>query len=295
MIPEEVMQQLRYIEIYVHRAIKNSHIGDHRSHICGHGFDFREHKRYQQGDDYRQIDWNVTARMGYPYIKRRFEEKEINAIVVADLSKSMEFTTEYLTKKDLLMQITATLAFSASRDNISIGFLGFADTVEEYVGPQKGQRQVWKILDRLWNTSPRGNGTNLELALYYLMRHLKKMSLIFLISDFISSENIFHSQYLRALSQKHDIIPIVLEDRLEAVLPDSRGYMRVRDLECGKDMLVNLSPKNLAIYEKLMRKRKEDISRAFYNLNLAHISIQVGDSYLDQLMRFFWHRKRKHS
>lgn len=293
MIPEELIKQLRYIEIYTTRAVRNALVGDHLSSIRGHGFEFYEHKRYQQGDDYRQIDWNVTARMQYPYIKKSFEEKEINAIIAADLSKSMDFTTTNLTKKELLMQLTATIAFSAISDNISMGFLGFTDSVEEYIAPQKGRRQVWKILDRLWNLHLRNHGTNLESALDYLTKHLKKMSLIFFISDFISPENMFDSKHLKILSQKHDFIPIVLEDNLESMLPRSRGFLRIKDLENGQEMVVNLSSRNLAVYEQLMRKRKEDMGRVFYDLNLDHVFIQTGQSYLDSLLGFFLNRKRR--
>lgn len=293
MIPEELIKQLRYIQIYTTRAVRNALVGDHRSFRRGYGFEFYEHKRYQQGDDYRQIDWNVTARMQYPYIKKNFEEKEINAIVAADLSRSMDFTTAHLTKRELVMQLTATIAFSAVSDNIGIGFLGFTDSVEEYMAPKKGRMQVWKILDRLWNLPLRNQGTNLESALDYLTKHLKKMSLIFFISDFISPENMLNSQYLKILSQKHDFIPIVLEDNLETTLPKNKGFLRIKDLENSRELVLNLSNRNLATYEQLIKKRKEKIKRAFYELNLDHIFIHTGQSYLDSLMGFFLNRKRR--
>jgi len=293
MIPEELVKQLRYIEIYTTRVVRNALIGDHRSSIRGHGFEFYEHKKYQQGDDYRHIDWNVTARMQHPYIKKNFEEKEINAIVVADLSRSMELSSIDLSKKELLMHLTATIAFSAVSDNIGVGFLGFTDLVEEYIAPQKGRMQVWKVLDRLWNLRPQHHGTNLECALDYLTKHLKKMSLIFFISDFISQKNILDSQYLKILSQKHDFVPIILEDNLERMLPKSKGFLRIKDLEDGQEMTISLSGQNLAMYEQLMNKRKKDMEQAFYSLNLDHVFIQVGQSYLDPLLGFFLNRKKR--
>lgn len=293
MIPEGFIHQLRYIEIYTTRAVRNARVGEYRSSIRGHGFEFYEHKRYQQGDDYRQIDWNVTARMQHPYIKRSFEEKEINVIVVADLSKSMDFTTTHLTKRELLVQLTATLAFSAISDHLGVGFLGFTDSVETYMVPRKGRAQAWKILERLWNVRLRGQGTHLEPALEYLVGHLKKMSVIFLISDFVFPEDRLGSKPLKALSQKHDLIPIVLEDPLERTLPRSRGFLRIRDLEHDQEMVVNLSDRNLAAYEQWMGKRKENIRRIFYDLNVDHIFIQVGQPYLDSLLEFFLNRKRR--
>ena len=124
------MEELRYLEIYTRKAVRDHHVGDYRSPLRGRGFEFDQHKRYQHGDDYRQIDWNATARMGYPYVKRDFEEKELSAVIIADLSRSMDFGSVDATKREMLVRIAATLAVSAATDNMKVGLLGFTDRIE---------------------------------------------------------------------------------------------------------------------------------------------------------------------
>lgn len=293
MISNELMEQLRYIEIYTTRVVKNHIVGQYRSTLHGHGFELDEHKRYQPGDDYRQIDWNVTARMRYPYIRKDIAEKELNIIIVADLSRSMEFTTAHLSKRELLMRLTATIAFSAVSDNIAVGFLGFTDAVEEYIPPAKGRLHAWKILERLWKLDPKAYRTNLSCAFKYLNGRLKKMSLIFLISDFISKEDILESQYLKVLIKRHDLIPLVIEDKFETTLPESRGFLRLRDVEHGDELTIRLYRKNLRHYEHVMHQRKEELKRTFYQLNLDHLFLRSDKFDFSLILGFFQNRKSR--
>src|SRR3989304_545317 len=165
MMPQELMDELRYIQIYTQKAVRDHWVGDYRSPIRGRGFEFDQHKIYQHGDDYRQIDWNVTARMRHPYVKRAFEEKEMGAMILADLSRSMEFANADQIKRDLLLKIAATLAFAAACDNMKVGLLGFTDAIELDVPLKKGLNQVWKILDSLWQIQPTSRRTQFARAL----------------------------------------------------------------------------------------------------------------------------------
>ncbi len=293
MLPREVVEQIRYIEIYTSRAAREHLIGDYLSPVRGRGFEFDQHKRYQHGDDYRQIDWNVTARMQFPYVKKDFEEKEMSVVIMADLSRSMEFSSVYQSKKEMLLQIAATLAFSANCDSMSIGLLGFTDTIEIDLSPKKGRSQVWKILETLWDARTLSRGTNFPLALKHLEKQLKTSTVLFCISDFISREDIFGNRSLKRLVRKHDFIPLILEDGWEEVLPQGKGFLLLQDAESGEEMLLRLSGRERRHYQALMRERKVALQRSLYRMNLDHLFLRPGEPYMDQLLGLFLARKTR--
>ena len=256
MIPNELVNRLQYIEIYTRKAARHQWVADYRSPLRGRGFEFDQHKPYQQGDDYRQIDWNATARMPQPYIKKAYEEKEMNAVLLADLSRSMEFATADQSKRQLLLEVSATLAFSAINDDMKVGLLGFTDEIEVDLPSKKGLAQVWKILETLWDVRPRSRGTNLLRPLDYLDARLQTASLLFCISDFIAQEEVLTSHSLQRLTRKHDFIPVILDDELEEALPRARGYLRLKDAERSGEMLFRLSDRNRGQYRKLASGKK---------------------------------------
>lgn len=291
MIPQELMDELRYIQIYTQKAVRDHWVGDYRSPVRGRGFEFDQHKIYQHGDDYRQIDWNVTARMRHPYVKRAFEEKEMGAMILADLSRSMEFASADQSKRDLLLKIAATLAFAAACDNMKVGLLGFTDAIEVDVPLKKGLNQVWKILDSLWQIQPVSRRTQFARALDYLATRLKRSTLIFCISDFITPEDLFASDKIKHLAQRHDFIPIIVQDGWEEALPEGKGYLRLRDMEWGGEMLLALSGRQRRRYQNLMRERKDALQRSLYRLHLDHLFLRPGEPFLDLLIGFFLMRK----
>lgn len=291
MIPQELMDELRYIQIYTQKAVRDHWVGDYRSPVRGRGFEFDQHKIYQHGDDYRQIDWNVTARMRHPYVKRAFEEKEMGAMILADLSRSMEFASADQSKRDLLLKIAATLAFAAACDNMKVGLLGFTDAIEVDVPLKKGLNQVWKILDSLWQIQPVSRRTQFARALDYLATCLKRSTLIFCISDFITPEDLFASDKIKHLAQKHDFIPIIVQDGWEEALPEGKGYLRLRDMEWDGEMLLALSGRQRRRYQNLMRERKDALQRSLYRLHLDHLFLRPGEPFLDLLIGFFLMRK----
>jgi uncharacterized protein (DUF58 family) len=293
MIPKALMEELRYVEIYIRKAVRDHQVGDYRSPLRGRGFEFDQHKRYQHGDDYRQIDWNATARMRYPFVKKDFEEKELSAVIIADLSRSMEFASTDQSKRELLVRVAAILAFSATSDNMKVGLLAFTDKIELDIPLKKGSRQTWKILESLWDVKPSSIKTNLSLPFQHLFARLKTSTTLFLISDFIEVESALHSHALRHLARKHDLVPVILEDSWEEALPGGRGFMRLRDAESGGTMVLNLTGRNKSLYRSMMLERKIALERALYGLNLDHLFLHVEKPFLDPIIGFFLARKRR--
>lgn len=292
MIPDEILRRLQYIEIYTRKAARHYRVADYRSPLRGRGFEFDQHKPYQQGDDYRQIDWNVTARMPQPYIKKAYEEKEMNAVILADLSRSMEFATVDQSKRELLLEVAATLAFSAINDDMKVGLLGFTDEIEIDLPSKKGLAQVWRILDTLWNVRPISRETNLLRSLQHLETRLQTASLLFCISDFIAQEEALRSHSLQNLVRRHDFIPVIVDDELEEALPRGKGYLRLRDAEQAGEMMFRLSDRTRGRYQSLVRERKIALQRALYRLNLDHLFLRTGMPFLDSIIGFFFTRRR---
>jgi uncharacterized protein (DUF58 family) len=293
MIPRELMEELRYIEIYTRRAVRDHQVGDYRSPLRGRGFEFDQHKRYQQGDDYRQIDWNATARMGHPFVKKDFEEKELSAVIVVDLSRSMEFASVDQSKREMLTRVAAILAFSATADNMKVGLLGFTDRVELAMPLKGGSRQIWRILEALWEVKPRSAKTDFALPFTHLSGALKNSAVIFVISDFVQAEGALHGPALRNIARRHDLLPVIVEDNWEEGLPGGCGFARLRDAESGGVMVLNLSRKNRQLYRSMMRERRTALERALYNLGLDHLFLHTGQPYVDPLIGFFLGRKRR--
>jgi uncharacterized protein (DUF58 family) len=286
-IPEHVMRELRYIEVYTSKRIRNLRVGPYTSPQRGPGFDFDEHQPYRHGDDVRRIDWNVTARMGAPYVRHTHAERELNVMIAIDVSRSMELGAAGRSKKELMTFITGSLLFSAVSDQINTGFLAFSDRVLDYHPPRRTRAAAWSVLERCWALSP-GPGTTAVLpAVRHLLKTLKRMSVVFIVSDFISDENLFRGQELAMLAAKHDVIAVVPQDPTEAVLPAGRGYVQVRDLESGRQAAVSLSPHTRRIYAGEMRARRDELARAFYRVPMDHVFIPTDGSPIEPLLSLF--------
>src|SRR5438128_4719672 len=225
----ELAEELRYLEISVARRIRNLRFGQSRSPLKGSGYEFESHRKYQVGEDFRRIDWNVSARMQEIYLKRHFEERQVSVFLVVDVSRSMHFSTAKHSKNLRVMQVGATLGFSAVTDNCNFGILAFSDTVEAYEPPRKGRGHVWRTIEHLYNLKPAHSGTNWELALKFLRSHLRRMSIVFLLSDFITDPNMNELAQvldLKVLAQKHDVVPIVFMDQQDSSVPLGTGVLR---------------------------------------------------------------------
>jgi uncharacterized protein (DUF58 family) len=287
MIPEPVMRELRYIEVYTSKRIRNLRVGAYTSPQRGAGFDFDEHQPYRDGDDVRRIDWNVTARMGAPYVRHTHAERELNVMIAIDVSRSMELGAAGRSKKELMTFITGSLLFSAVSDQINAGFLAFSDRVLEYSPPRRTRAAAWTVLERCWALSPVPGRTALLPAVRHLLTSLKRMSVVFIVSDFLTDEDLFGSQELAMLAAKHDVIAVVPQDPVEAALPAGRGYMQVRDLESGRQVAVSLSPRTRRAYADQMRARREALSRAFYGVPMDHVFVPTDGSPVEPLLSMF--------
>lgn len=291
MIPDDLVRRLQYIEIHTRKAARHHWVADYRSPLRGRGFDFDQHRPYQEGDDYREIDWNVTARMPQPYIRKVYEEREMNAVILADLSRSMDFASVAQSKKALLLEVAAILAFSAVNDNMKVGLTGFTDDIEIDLPEKKGLPQVWKILEALWDSRPASRRTNLLRPLRRLETGLHAASLLFCISDFVGQEGVLESPSLQRLVRSHDFIPMIVEDRLEEALPRGRGFLRMRDAEGEGEMLFRMTESARAQLESLLRERKVALQRLLYRLGLDHLFLRAGEPFLDTVIGFFFSRR----
>jgi uncharacterized protein (DUF58 family) len=287
MIPEHVMRELRYIEIYTAKRIRNLRVGQYVSPQRGAGFDFDQHQPYREGDDVRRIDWNVTARMDAPYVRHTHAERELNVMIALDVSRSMELGAAKRSKKEVMTFITASLLFSAVSDQINTGFLAFSDRVLEYSPPRRTRAAAWTVLERCWALSPRPGRTALVPAIRHLLAALKRTSVVFIVSDFNTDEDLFGGRELAMLAAKHDVIAVVPLDAAETALPAGRGYMRVRDLESGRQVAVSLSSRTRRMYAEEMRSRREDLARAFYGVSMDHVFVPTDGSPVEPLLEMF--------
>src|SRR5437773_11749514 len=231
----ELAEELRYLEISVARRIRNLRFGQSRSPLKGSGYEFESHRKYQVGEDFRRIDWNVSARMQEIYLKRHFEERKVAVFLVVDVSRSMHFSTAKHSKKLRVMQVGATLGFSAVSDSCKFGILAFSESIEAYEPPRKGRAHVWRTIEQLYNLKPAHSGTNWELALKFLRSHLRGMSIVFLLSDFIMDPNVTQLADLpdlKVLAQKHDVLLIVFLDQLYSHLLTGSVFLRFSSSGC---------------------------------------------------------------
>ena len=290
MIPEHVMRELRYIEVYTAKRIRNLRVGAYTSPLRGAGFDFDEHQLYRQGDDVRRIDWNVTARMNAPYVRHTHAERELNVMIAIDVSRSMDLGTAHDSKKEVMTFITGSLLFSALSDQINTGFLAFADRVIASSLPRRTRAAAWMTLQQCWSAVPGRGGTRLLPAIRHLVKTLKRMSVVFIVSDFITDEDLFGSDELRMLAARHDVIAVVPEDRGETTLPSGRGFLNVRDVESGRQVAVGLSARTRRQYADEVKRRREDLARAFYRVPMDHVFVPTDQSPVEPVLELFARR-----
>jgi uncharacterized protein (DUF58 family) len=293
MLPQTLIDRLRYVEIFTDRAVKNHRAGAYLSRIRGRSFEFDEHKPYQPGDDTRQIDWNVTARMQMPFVKRELEEKELGVLIMVDLSRSMLFTSTGQSKKDLAVEAAAVLAFSAAADNINTGLVAFTDRVECHIPPKTGTVHAWRLIETLYGLKPRGSKTAFGPAMEAVNSVLKHTALVFCLSDFMEAGAFWDSQFLTGIVHRVDFVPVILEDRWEEALPETSGFVRLRDPETGEERVLTLSPRKAGQYREILRERSAKLRTRFYRLGLDHVALRTEDDYLNKIMTFLLTKKKR--
>ena len=293
MIPGHVMRELRYIEVYTAKRIRNLRVGAYTSPQRGPGFDFDQHHAYREGDDVRRIDWNVTARMNAPFIRHTHAERELNVMMAIDVSRSMELGTGHASKKEVMTFITGSLLFSALSDQINTGFLAFADRVIVSAPPRRTRAAAWNVLDQCWSaaaTTERSGATQLLPAIQHLVRTLKRTSLVFIVSDFMTDEDVFASHDLAMLAARHDVIAVVPEDRGETSLPAGHGYLTIRDLESRRQMAVGLGGRARRRYADDVKRRRDALTRSFYAVPMDHVFVPTDESPIEPILSLFARR-----
>ena len=291
MIPEHVMHELRYIEVYTARKIRNQRVGVYQSPLRGSGFDFDEHQAYRPGDDVRRIDWNVTARMGAPYVRHTHAEREMNIMVAMDVSRSMALGSAGYSKKEALTFISGSILFSALSDQINTGFLAFSDRVLACTRPRRTRAAAWSVLEECWSLSPASKRTLMRPAISELLGSLKRMSVVFIVSDFQTGDDALASGELAQLAARHDVIAVVPEDPVERALPAGGGYMRVRDVESGRSASIGLGRGARARYAAEMTARRDALAKAFYRVPMDHVFVPTDQSPVLPVLSMFARRK----
>lgn len=291
MIPEQVMRELRYIEVATGRMIRNQRVGTYQSPLRGPGFDFDEHQPYRPGDDVRRIDWNVTARMGSPFVRHTHAEREMNVMVVMDVSRSMTLGSSAHSKREALTYISGSILFSALADQINAGFVAFADRVLLSTPPKRTRAAAWTVLEQAWALQPSSRKTLMLPVVRHLGTSLKRMSVIFLVSDFVTDDDVLASPDLAQLAAKHDVIGVVPEDRAETELPAGSGYIQLRDVESGRRMSVGLGRQARADFAAAVERRREDLVRAFYRVPMDHAFVPTSGSPVLPVLSLFARRK----
>ncbi|MCC7417260.1 MAG: DUF58 domain-containing protein [Acidobacteria bacterium] len=294
MIPETVMHELRYIEVYTGKKIRNQRVGPYQSPMRGPGFDFDEHQQYRPGDDVRRIDWNVTARMGVPYVRHTHAERELNVMVAMDVSRSMEMGSTKYSKREALTFIAGSLVFSALSDQINTGFVAFADRVLGSAEPRRTRAAAWSMVQQCWETRPARHARTRMLPLVsHLLETLKRMSVVFIVSDFQTEDDVLGSKELAVLAARHDVIAVIPEDAAELTLPPGAGYLRLRDLESGRQVTLGLGGRARRRYEDEIRRRREAMARAFYRVPIDHVYVPTDRSPVEPVLALFTARMQR--
>lgn len=281
----ELLKKIRKIEIKTRGLSSNIFAGEYHSAFKGRGMTFSEVREYQYGDDIRDIDWNVTARMGHPYVKVYEEEREMTVMLLVDVSRSRLFGAVGEEKREMIAEIAATIAFSAISNNDKIGMLFFSDKIEKFIPPKKGKKHILFLIRELLDFTPENPGTDIGVALRYFTDAQKKRSTTFLISDFIDSHDF--SRPLSIAARKHDLIAVQVYDRRDANLPDV-GMMRVADLETGADRWIDTSNKKVRrAYDRWWYDRQQAMTEAMQRSRVDIASVSTDEDYVKSLMALF--------
>jgi uncharacterized protein (DUF58 family) len=270
MLPERITRELRYVEIYTARKMRNLRAGTYQSRLRGAGFDFDEHRPYRPGDDVRRIDWNVTARFRQPFVRETHAERELNVIVALDLSASMAFGTAALDKKELMLYVAACFGFSAAADQINLGLIAFGRDVLHYWPPHRSRARAWRALDELWRLESDGGPTRIAPVAGFLQKRLRHASVIFIVSDFLTGEVLPAVPELRLLTASHDVVGVVVQDPAELGLFRAGGEVRVKDPETGLLRRLALTARSRRRYTASMEARRRQLADAFYAAGMDH-------------------------
>ncbi len=290
MIPREIIRQIRRLQLRARRAVEDLLGGEYHSVFKGVGIAFEEVREYQPGDDVRAIDWNVTARMGHPFIKRFVEERELTVMLLVDCSGSQQFGTVQQQKREVAAELAAFLAFSAIANNDRVGLIAFTDRVEQFVPPRKGTRHVLRLIRDVLFFKPEHTGTSVREALDFLNRVSHRRAIVFLLSDFLDQG---FERSLRHAGRRHDLIAVRITDPREEELP-AVGFLELEDTETGQRLLLDTGKRKVRdAYAQAARSRREEVSKLLRSAQVDLIEVATIGGHLDALVRFFRLRERR--
>ena len=289
----DLLKKVRKIEIRTRALSHQIFAGEYHSAFKGRGMAFSEVREYQYGDDVRNMDWNVTARMRSPYVKVFEEERELTVVLLVDVSRSRLFGTVGSSRKDMIAEIAAVLSFSAIINNDKVGALFFSDKVEKFIPPKKGRSHLLHIIREIIEFEPSSDGTDISEALRYLTNAIKKKCTAFLLSDMIDVDKDGSPRYEEALKvavNRHDLSVIEVYDPRERSIPDV-GLVHIKDSETGKAAWVNTSDRKMRLaYEEWFRNMEQTSSKMFMKYNVDKVSIALDEDYVKGLMTLFKNR-----
>lgn len=289
-VPPDILRQVRLLELRTRGLVNSLFSGEYRSVFKGQGMEFSEVREYQAGDEVRSIDWNVTARMSRPYVKRYIEERELTVMLAVDLSGSERFGTQRRFKSELASELAAVLAMSAIRNNDRVGTLLFTDRVEHVVPPRKGRRHALRLMRDLLVFEPEGRGTDIAGATDYLNKMLAHKTIIFVVSDFLAADV---ERPLKLLAQRHDVVAVTVEDPSELELPDI-GLARLADPETGEIIDVDTSDRRVrAAFAQHVTEERDARRRLLRRLAIDEVPVRTDGSIVEPLLRFFRARETR--
>jgi uncharacterized protein (DUF58 family) len=310
MIPRELLKKIRQIELRTNRLVTETLAGQYHSVFKGQGMNFDEVREYQPGDDVRSIDWNVTARMNHPFIKKFVEERELTLMLMVDLSGSGLFGSGDQSKRELTAEIASVLAFSAIRNNDKVGLILFTEGIEKYIPPRKGRRHVLRVIREILYFEPRRPGTHLSCALEFLVRVVSHRAIAVLISDFIFQPLPGSAARgglapmnggglgsfglaLRQANRRHDVVAVQISDRFESELPDL-GRLVLKDAETGEVLEVNTGDqRKRQVFAERQLRLQDELARLFRSAGVDRIALQTDQAYAAALGRFFEAREKR--
>jgi uncharacterized protein (DUF58 family) len=289
MLHRDLLRKIRKIEIVTSRLVNDTLAGAYHSVFKGRGMVFSEVREYQAGDDVRQIDWNVSARMNEPFIKLFIEEREMTVMLVVDMSGSGRFGSRGQEKRELQAEIAAIAAFSAIKNNDRVGLIIFTDRIEKFVPPKKGKKHVLRVITEILSFEPESTRTDVGVALEYLGRIARRKSVAFLISDFDSPP---YDKALRIANRKHDLVPVCIGDPMEDKLPPL-GFVYFEDPETGEVIEFDTSGPGAESYRRRVAQQRAEREATWKKLDIDFINLRTGEPYVAALVQFFRVRERR--
>ncbi len=290
-ISAELMQKIRAIQIKTSHMVTELKAGEYVSAFKGRGMEFNAVREYAPGDDVRLIDWNVTARMDQPFIKEYIEERELNVMLMVDVSSSGEFGSTGKFKNEISAEVASILAFAAIRNNDKIGLIVFSNKIEHYIPPKKGKAHVWNIIRTILNYQPEGRLTDLNIPLEYLLKIQKRKCIAFLISDFQATN---YETNVKLAGQKHDLVAISISDPRERNLPKI-GLINLRDSESGETLLIDTDDREMTkLLTSYEREKRGKFKKLFRSIGVDTIEIDTDGSLVEPIIRYFKIREKRH-